>query len=35
MLWFDCFDHDAARVVRNMEAFMTKVAPLLQKKVSA
>ena len=29
MLWFDFFNHDSARVVRNMEAFMTKVAPLL------
>ena len=29
MLWFDFFNHDCARVVRNMEAFMQKVAPLL------
>jgi alkanesulfonate monooxygenase SsuD/methylene tetrahydromethanopterin reductase-like flavin-dependent oxidoreductase (luciferase family) len=29
MLWFDFFNHDSARVVRNMEAFMTKVAPRL------
>ncbi|MCO4743999.1 MAG: LLM class flavin-dependent oxidoreductase [Proteobacteria bacterium] len=27
MLWFDFFNHDSARVVRNMEAFMNKVAP--------
>ena len=27
MLWFDFFNHDADRVVRNMEAFMTEVAP--------
>lgn len=30
MLWFDFFNHDNARVIRNMEAFMEKVAPLLQ-----
>jgi alkanesulfonate monooxygenase SsuD/methylene tetrahydromethanopterin reductase-like flavin-dependent oxidoreductase (luciferase family) len=29
MLWFDFFNHDSERVIRNMEAFMTKVAPLL------
>ncbi len=27
MLWFDFFNHDSARVVRNMEAFMQRVAP--------
>lgn len=27
MLWFDFFNHDSARVVRDMEAFMQKVAP--------
>ncbi|HUR64427.1 MAG TPA: LLM class flavin-dependent oxidoreductase [Candidatus Thermoplasmatota archaeon] len=32
MLWFDFFNHDSARVVRNMEAFMRKVAPLLRGK---
>jgi hypothetical protein len=32
MLWFDFFNHDSARVVRNMEAFMQKVAPLLRGK---
>jgi alkanesulfonate monooxygenase SsuD/methylene tetrahydromethanopterin reductase-like flavin-dependent oxidoreductase (luciferase family) len=31
MLWFDFFNHDSARVVRNMEAFMQKVVPLLRK----
>ncbi len=31
MLWFDFFNHDSARVVRNMEAFMAKVAPVLAK----
>ncbi len=29
MLWFDFFNHDSARVIRNMEAFMEKVAPEL------
>jgi alkanesulfonate monooxygenase SsuD/methylene tetrahydromethanopterin reductase-like flavin-dependent oxidoreductase (luciferase family) len=29
MLWFDFFNHDNERVIRNMEAFMTKVAPVL------
>lgn len=29
MLWFDFNNHDSARVMRNMEAFMTKVAPSL------
>ncbi|MDG1535635.1 MAG: LLM class flavin-dependent oxidoreductase [Candidatus Thalassarchaeaceae archaeon] len=27
MCWFDFFNHDSERVQRNMEAFMTKVAP--------
>ena len=27
MLWFDFFNHDSPRVVANMEAFMTHVAP--------
>jgi alkanesulfonate monooxygenase SsuD/methylene tetrahydromethanopterin reductase-like flavin-dependent oxidoreductase (luciferase family) len=27
MCWFDFFNHDSERVKRNMEAFMTKVAP--------
>ena len=27
MLWFDFFNHDSNRVVRNMEAFMEHVAP--------
>jgi alkanesulfonate monooxygenase SsuD/methylene tetrahydromethanopterin reductase-like flavin-dependent oxidoreductase (luciferase family) len=30
MLWFDFFNHDSARVVRNMEAFMGKVVPKLE-----
>ncbi len=29
MLWFDFFNHDSARVVRNMEKFMSHVAPLV------
>jgi alkanesulfonate monooxygenase SsuD/methylene tetrahydromethanopterin reductase-like flavin-dependent oxidoreductase (luciferase family) len=32
MLWFDFFNHDSPRVVRNMEAFMQKVAPKLKGK---
>lgn len=32
MLWFDFFNHDSARVVRNMEAFMQKVVPRLRAK---
>jgi len=32
MLWFDFFNHDSPRVVRNMEAFMAKVAPRLKGK---
>ena len=27
MCWFDFFNHDSERVMRNMAAFMTKVAP--------
>ncbi len=30
MLWFDFFNHDSARVVRNMRAFMSEVAPRVQ-----
>jgi alkanesulfonate monooxygenase SsuD/methylene tetrahydromethanopterin reductase-like flavin-dependent oxidoreductase (luciferase family) len=29
MLWFDFFNHDNPRVIRNMEAFMKKVSPLV------
>ena len=32
MLWFDLFNHDSSRVIRNMEAFMNKVVPLLAEK---
>ena len=27
MCWFDFFNHDSERVIRNMTAFMTKVVP--------
>ena len=27
MCWFDFFNHDSDRVMRNMAAFMNKVAP--------
>ena len=27
MCWFDFFNHDSERVMRNMTAFMTKVVP--------
>ncbi len=30
MLWFDFFNHDSARVMRNMTAFMDKVRPLVE-----
>ncbi len=30
MLWFDFFNHDCDRVIANMEAFMTDVAPAVQ-----
>ncbi|MFO1533803.1 MAG: hypothetical protein ABR562_08980, partial [Thermoplasmatota archaeon] len=35
MLWFDFFNHDSQRVVRNMEAFMQKVAPRLMQEAAA
>lgn len=35
MLWFDFFNHDSKRVVRNLEAFMRDVVPLLERKVAA
>jgi hypothetical protein len=31
MLWFDFFNHDNARVVANMSAFMHQVAPLVNR----
>ena len=30
MAWFDFFNHDSPRVVRNMDAFMNKVAPRVE-----
>ena len=30
MCWFDFFNHDSERVIRNMEAFMSKVKPLVE-----
>ncbi len=30
MCWFDFFNHDNARVIRNMEAWWTEVVPLLE-----
>ena len=33
MLWFDFFNHDSARVVRNMEMFMSRVAPIVAERV--
>ena len=33
MLWFDFFNHDSARVVANMRAFMERVAPRVQEAV--
>ena len=31
MCWFDFFNHDSERVMRDMEAFMTKVVPLVNR----
>jgi len=33
MLWFDFFNHDNARVISNMESFMTQVAPRVREQV--
>jgi alkanesulfonate monooxygenase SsuD/methylene tetrahydromethanopterin reductase-like flavin-dependent oxidoreductase (luciferase family) len=35
MLWFDFFNHDSQRVMRNMEAFVTEVVPLVEAKLEA
>jgi len=32
MLWFDFFNHDCDRVIRNMQCFMNDVAPLIEEK---
>jgi alkanesulfonate monooxygenase SsuD/methylene tetrahydromethanopterin reductase-like flavin-dependent oxidoreductase (luciferase family) len=34
MLWFDFFQHDSPRVIRNMEVFMREVAPRVDEAVS-
>ena len=31
MTWFDFFNHDSARVIRNMEAWMERVVPLIER----
>jgi len=33
MCWFDFFNHDSERVMRDMEAFMTKVVPIINRVV--
>tara|TARA_Y100000589_G_scaffold331743_2_gene386708 strand:- start:3925 stop:5181 length:1257 start_codon:yes stop_codon:yes gene_type:complete len=33
MCWFDFFNHDSDRVMRDMEAFMTKVVPIVNRVV--
>ncbi len=33
MCWFDFFNHDSGRVMRNMDAFMTKVSPMVNGRV--
>lgn len=35
MLWFDFFNHDSKRVVRNMEAFMNKVVPMVAERTAS
>jgi alkanesulfonate monooxygenase SsuD/methylene tetrahydromethanopterin reductase-like flavin-dependent oxidoreductase (luciferase family) len=35
MLWFDFFNHDSERVIRNMQAFMQEVTPRVQAEVQA
>ena len=34
MAWFDFFNHDSSRVIRNMEAFMNKVVPRVEELVT-
>ena len=34
MTWFDFFNHDSPRVIRNMEAFMNKVVPRIKELIS-
>ncbi len=35
MLWFDFFNHDSARVIRNMSAFMERVAPRFDMEIAS
>lgn len=35
MLWFDFFNHDSARVIANMRAFMTEVKPRVEEALSS
>jgi hypothetical protein len=35
MLWFDFFNHDSARVIANMEAFMTRVVPRIREHIGS
>ena len=34
MCWFDFFNHDSERVIRNMSAFMKKVKPKIEEKLT-
>ena len=34
MAWFDFFNHDSPRVIRNMDAFMNKVVPRVEELIS-
>tara|TARA_Y100000590_G_scaffold233395_1_gene262890 strand:- start:1491 stop:2732 length:1242 start_codon:yes stop_codon:yes gene_type:complete len=34
MAWFDFFNHDSPRVIRNMEAFMNKVVPRVEELIT-
>jgi hypothetical protein len=33
MLWFDFFNHDPGRVIRNMAAFRERVIPKVEERV--
>lgn len=35
MLWFDFFNHDSPRVIRNMQAFTTKVRPRVEERLGS
>ena len=34
MAWFDFFNHDSPRVIRNLEAFMNKVVPRVEELIA-